>query len=296
MYALLEEIYGVMEVDVDRRLVRTNRGEGWRRVQQLMFESEVQCFEILRMNQSTFKNLCKKLMEQYKLEESSNVYVEESVAMFVEMAAQDLTIRALAERYQHSVDTVKRKLDDVLSAVLKLAEHIVKPTRDEFTSASPFLVDNERYWSYLRDCIGALDGTHMSVHPSSEDADRFRGRKGEPTMNILAICNFNMRFIYGYVGVPGRVHDTKVLTHCATNKAYFPHPPRGKYYLVDSRYPTRTGYLGPHRKTRYHVDLFNRGGPSTNSRELFNRKHSSLRSIIERTFGGFCTENTLNMS
>ncbi|CAA7029835.1 unnamed protein product [Microthlaspi erraticum] len=289
MYALLEEIYGddegEDEVDVERQLVRTNRGEGWRRVQQLMFESEVQCFEILRMNQSTFKSLCKTLSEKYKLEESSNVYLEESVAMFIEMAAQDLTIRALAERYQHSVDTVKRKLDDVLSAVLKLAKHIVKPKRDEFTNASPFLLGNERYWPYFRDCIGALDGTHVSVRPSAEDADRFRGRKGEPTMNILALCNFNMRFIYSYVGVPGRAHDTKVLTHCATKEASFPHPPPGKYYLVDSGYPTRSGYLGPHRKTRYHLDLFNRGGPPTNSRELFNRKHSSLRSVIERTFG-----------
>lgn len=36
---------------------------------------------------------------------------------------------------------------------------------------------------------------------------------------------------------------------------------------------------------RYHLELFNRGGPPTNSRELFNRRHSSLRSVIERTFG-----------
>ncbi|XP_023637080.1 uncharacterized protein LOC111830109 [Capsella rubella] len=94
-----------------------------------------------------------------------------------------------------------------------------------------------------------------------------------------------MKFTYAYVGVPGRAHDTKVLTHCAIKEASFPHPPLGKYYLVDSGYPSRSGYLGPHRRTRYHLDQFNRGGPPTNSRELFNRKHSGLRSIIERTFG-----------
>ncbi|KAG2312392.1 hypothetical protein Bca52824_023949 [Brassica carinata] len=94
-----------------------------------------------------------------------------------------------------------------------------------------------------------------------------------------------MRFIYAYVGVPGRAHDTNVLTYCATEEASFPHPPAGKYYLVDSGYPTRDDYLGPHRRTRYHLDQFNRGGPPSNTRELFNRKHSGLRSIIERTFG-----------
>ena len=125
----------------------------------------------------------------------------------------------------------------------------------------------------------------MPVHSPSGNVEPFRGRKAEVTMNVLAICNFSMKFIYAYVGVPGRAHDTKVLTYCAKEEASFPHPPVGKYYLVDSGYPTRTGYLGPHRRTRYHLDQFVRGGPPTNSRELFNRKHSGLRSVIERTFG-----------
>ncbi|XP_013601222.1 PREDICTED: putative nuclease HARBI1 [Brassica oleracea var. oleracea] len=142
-----------------------------------------------------------------------------------------------------------------------------------------------RYMPFFEDCIGALDGTHLPVRPPSDNPEPYRGRKGEPTINVLAICNMKMRFIYAYVGVPGRAHDTKVLTHCATHEPFFPHPPDGKYYLVDSGYPTRTGYLGPHRRTRYHLDQFARGGPPTNSRELFNRRHASLRSVIERTFG-----------
>ena len=64
--------------------------------------------------------------------------------MFVEMVAQDLTVRALAERYQRSVDTVDRKLDQVLSALLKLAADIIKPSRGEFTTPCPVLVNNDR--------------------------------------------------------------------------------------------------------------------------------------------------------
>ncbi|AAD25557.1 Hypothetical protein [Arabidopsis thaliana] len=285
MYALVKELYGGKNVNTERQLVRINRGGGWRRVQRLMVESKVECFDILRMHQSTFRTLCKILSEQYKLEESCNIYLEESVAMFIEMVAQDLTVRVIAERYQHSLETVKRKLDEVLSALLKLAADIVKPTRDDVTGISPFLVNDKRYMPYFIDCIGALDGTHVSVRPPSGDVERYRGRKSEATMNILAVCNFSMKFNIAYVGVPGRAHDTKVLTYCATHEASFPHPPAGKYYLVDSGYPTRSGYLGPHRRTRYHLELFNRGGPPTNSRELFNRRHSSLRSVIERTFG-----------
>ena len=91
-----------------------------------------------------------------------------------------------------------------------------------------------------------------------------------------------MRFIYANVGVLGRPYDTKMLTYCATEEVSFPHPLAGKYYLVDLGYPTRDSYLGPHRRTRYHIDQFNRGGPQSKSKELFNRRHSCLRSIIER--------------
>ncbi|XP_010451529.1 PREDICTED: uncharacterized protein LOC104733663 [Camelina sativa] len=244
MYALIEEMYGVKEVNIDRQLVRTNRGEGWCRMHRFMFESKVQCFDILRMNQSIFRSLCKRLSKQYKLEGSCHIFLEESVAMFLEMVAQDLTVCVIAERYQHSLDTVKRKLDEVLSALLKLAANIVKPKRDDLTSVSPFLVNDSQYMPYFRDCIGALDGTHVPVRPPSGNVEPFRGRKAEGTMNLLAICNFSMRFTYAYIGVPGRAHDTKVLTYCATQEASLPHPLPGKYYLVDSGYPTRSGYLG----------------------------------------------------
>ena len=113
MYALIDEMFGATEDDADRQLVRTNRGEGWRRVQRFMNGSEVQCYEILRMNHETFKSLCKVLSEKYGLKETHNVYVEESVAMFLETVGQDATVRAISDHYQHSTDTVKKKLEQV---------------------------------------------------------------------------------------------------------------------------------------------------------------------------------------
>ncbi|XP_048622891.1 uncharacterized protein LOC111200757 isoform X2 [Brassica napus] len=276
------------EVDVlkpERLLHRTDRGAGWNHVQQLMHGSDQQCYDILRMNQRTFQDLCKMLATRYGLQETLNVYIEEAVAMFLEVVGQDKTVRVIAQRYQRSLDTVKRKLGEVLSSLLKFAADTLKPEDGEFTRVCPALRNDDRYWPFFKDCIGALDGTHISVRPPKRNAEAYRGRKQEPTMNVLAICNFDMKFIYAYVGVPGRAHDTKVLTYCARNEPFFPHPPNGKYYLVDAGYPTRTGYLGPYRRVRYHLDQFNRGGPPTNTREVFNRRHSSLRSVIERTFG-----------
>ena len=244
----------------ERLLHRTDRGAGWHHVQQLMHGSDQQC-------------MCKMLATRYGLQETHSVYIEEAVVMFLEMVGQDKTVRDIAQRYQRSLDTVKRKLGEVLSALLKFAADALKPEDGEFTRVCPALRDDDRYWPCFKDCIGALDGTHISVRPPKRNAEAYRGRKQEPTMNVLAICNFDMKFIYAYVGVPGRAHDTKVLTYCARNEPFFPHPPNGKYYLVDAGYPTRTGYLGPYCRVRYHLDQFNRGGPPTNTREVFNRRH-----------------------
>jgi hypothetical protein len=59
----------------------------------------------------------------------------------------------------------------------------------------------------------------------------------------------------------------------------------GKYYLVDAGYPNEYGYLGPYKGERYHFQEFRRRGQPSGRKEVFNRAHSSLRNVIERSFG-----------
>lgn len=105
------------------------------------------------------------------------------------------------------------------------------------------------------------------------------------SINIHAVSNFDMLFTYIYVGVPSSAHDAKVLSLAMEYDPNFSHPPTGKYYLVDSGYALRRGYLGPYRQTRYHQNQFQTQALPSNYKEKFNRRHSSLRCVIERTFG-----------
>ncbi|GAV82429.1 Myb_DNA-bind_3 domain-containing protein/DDE_4 domain-containing protein [Cephalotus follicularis] len=59
-----------------------------------------------------------------------------------------------------------------------------------------------------------------------------------------------------------------------------------KYYLVDTGYPPKKGYLGPYKEERYHLPEFQSGRQASRLREIFNHAHSSLRSVIERIFWG----------
>ena len=58
----------------------------------------------------------------------------------------------------------------------------------------------------------------------------------------------------------------------------------GKYYLVDAGFTNMPGFLAPFRSQRYHLQEF-RGHRYAGPKELFNHRHSSLRNVIERTFG-----------
>uniref|UniRef100_A0A0A8XVL8 DDE Tnp4 domain-containing protein n=1 Tax=Arundo donax TaxID=35708 RepID=A0A0A8XVL8_ARUDO len=111
------------------------------------------------------------------------------------------------------------------------------------------------------------------------------GRHGYATQNVLAVCDFNMRFTFIVTGWPGSVHDMRVFND--TLRKYndqFPHPPLGKFYLVDSGYPNQIGYLASYKGIKYHLFEF-RNGPRPSGKETFNHLHSSLRNVIERSFG-----------
>jgi len=53
---------------------------------------------------------------------------------------------------------------------------------------------------------------------------------------------------------------------------------------VDSGYPNRVGYLAPYRNQRYHVPEFQQAR-ARGKLEYFNYLHSSLRNVVERSFG-----------
>jgi len=66
--------------------------------------------------------------------------------------------------------------------------------------------------SYIKkDCLGAIDGTHVRVRVRRSDAARFRGRKDWPTQNVFAACDFDMKFTYVLAGWEGTTSDSRIL-------------------------------------------------------------------------------------
>ena len=151
------------------------------------------------------------------------------------------------------------------------------------TSLSSRIARNPKYYPFFKDCIGALDGSHISAFiPLSKQA-AWRNRKGSISQILLAACDIDIYFVYILAGWEGTANDRRVLND-ATNKGFI--APSGKYYLADAGYSTTLMTLVLYRGVRYHLkEQAQQASKLQTKQELFNLRHSSLRNIIELLFG-----------
>nr|XP_027086625.1 protein ALP1-like [Coffea arabica] len=141
-----------------------------------------------------------------------------------------------------------------------------------------------QHFPLIEDCIGALDGTHISATVPAHKQMAYTNRHGNQSQNVLAVCDHDMRFIYVYAGWEGSAHDARVLEHAMRMHTDFPFPPQGKFYLVDAAYKMVPGFLAPFKGGR-NVRVGQGRGRGQGPKELFNTRHSQLRNVIERSFG-----------
>jgi hypothetical protein len=134
-------------------------------------------------------------------------------------------------------------------------------------------------------CVGALDGTHIPAHVPLERQRPYRDRHGKISMNVMAAVDFWMRFTHVLVGWEGSAHDGRVV-RSAVERGF--KPPEGFYYLADAGYSNCSMWLTLYRGVRYHLREIRQAARRPEDKyELFNFRHSSLRIVVERTFGVF---------
>ncbi|XP_073158627.1 uncharacterized protein [Henckelia pumila] len=246
-------------------------------LQRIIDVGDVECLVNLRMTRNAFARLCYLLTHVGGIMESRYTRVEEKVAMFLSILAHHKKNKVIGHDFIRSGHSVSTNFHEVLRGVLKLHPLlVVKPT--------PVAEDcSSETWKWFKGCLGALDGTYVTVQVSNKDKPRYRTRKGTTAINVLACCDMNMNFTYSLVGWEGSAADARVLRD-AIHREDVLKIPRGCYYLCDNGYANVEGFLTPFRRTRYHIDDWATGGPQ-NYKEYYNSKHCRARNVIERAFG-----------
>ena len=114
----------------------------------------------------------------------------------------------------------------------------------------PEIQKNPKFFPFFQNALGAIDGTHINCTASAADRQAARDRKGTVTQNCLAICGFNMKFLYIFSGWDGSASDSAMFQDAHVTD--LPVLLR-KYYLADAGFPICETLLIPYRGVRYHL-------------------------------------------
>ncbi|XP_022031205.2 uncharacterized protein LOC110932156 [Helianthus annuus] len=225
--------------------------------------------------------LCNILKHDGGLQATQRMSVEEQVARFLHIVGNDMRNRLASWIYRRSRSTTSRCFHRVLRAILSLESHYLQQPKGDVVPKE--IQEKKRFYPFFKDCVGAIDGTHVRVKVPNKDAARYRGRKGYPTINVLAACTFDLKFTYVLTGWEGTASDSRIIKDAFSRSDKLVIP-TGKYYLVDAGLPHTSSLMTPYRGVRYHLKEYSTRAPE-NSKELFNLRHASLRNAIERAFG-----------
>lgn len=97
---------------------------------------------------------------------------------------------------------------------------------------------------------------HIPAHVPEGQQTAYHNRKGQLSQNVLAACDFDLRFVYVLPGWEGSAADSHVFDHARSNDFVIPD---GRYYLGDAGYPSSVSLLVPYWSTRYHLKEWEQG-------------------------------------
>jgi hypothetical protein len=71
--------------------------------------------------------------------------------------------RRSQNKFKHSGETISKKFHEVLECVLAMAMDYLRPTDPNFRTVHKRIRKDKKAYPHFKDCIGALDGTHIRV-------------------------------------------------------------------------------------------------------------------------------------
>ncbi|KAM0903096.1 hypothetical protein ACQ4PT_018891 [Festuca glaucescens] len=278
--AIIEALYAREESSANRTRIHTSILTGDMYVKEVLEGHELRCKRDFQMEKHIFHNLVECLRERCLLRDTDFVSMEEQVAIFLYAVSMNASNRTLQGQFQHSGETISRYFHIVLTALMVLSANVIQLPSINV----PFKVaSNPKFMPYFKDCIGAIDGTHIPVSISPTEQDPYRNRKGTLSQNVMVACDFENHFVHVSARWEGSASDARVLQDALQNNFYVP---EGKFYLVDAGYANTPNFIAPYRNVRYHLQEQGRSNHRPkNPQELFNLRHAQLRNHVERIIG-----------
>ncbi len=132
-------------------------------------------------------------------------------------------------------------------------------------------------------CIGAVDGTHIAAHIPLKKQIRWVDRHSRVSQNVFAAVKMGLSFSYVLAGAEGSINDATLIAQ-ALGRSF--RVPESRFYIADAGFEARDGIVVPFPGIRYHQqDWEDADVEPTTLKELYNKRHAGIRSVVERAFG-----------
>jgi hypothetical protein len=118
------------------------------------------CYDMIRMRRSVFYSLHHVLVINYGLRSSNKMCSIEALGMFLWICGAPQSVCQAKHIFTHLKENVSRRFNDVVEYVTQLAAHNIKPEDPTFVVVHPKIREH-RSWPHFRNCVGAIDGTHI---------------------------------------------------------------------------------------------------------------------------------------
>jgi hypothetical protein len=99
---------------------------------EVTLQDSEECYNIFRMTRSVFLRLHGTLVEDYGLKPSRKMCTKEALEMFLWTCGALQSIRQVKNKFKHSLETISRKFDEVLGALMRLVFHFIRPKDPQF--------------------------------------------------------------------------------------------------------------------------------------------------------------------
>ncbi|KAB2612062.1 hypothetical protein D8674_036888 [Pyrus ussuriensis x Pyrus communis] len=112
------------------------------------------------------------------------------------VSADSLEIKDLSAAISLGTSTLRLYFNSVLQGILQLQGILLKVPQ-------PVPIDStDPRWRCFKNCLGALDGTHIDVHVPEIDKPRYRTRKGRVATNVLGGSASDSRVLHDAITRP----------------------------------------------------------------------------------------------
>lgn len=166
-----------------------------------------------------------------------------------------------------SQPSVCKCVRNVSSAIAQLASQYIK---------FPYPGKEEEIMQYflsvaqMPGVIDCVDGTHIPIrNPEVPNTKLYRCRKNQFSMNVMAVCDAQVKFTNLIANWPGSAHDSRIFRMSKQCQSLQAGQYRG-FLLEDSAYALRPYLLTPFLR------------PSSDKERRYNRAHMKTRNLEEK--------------